>query len=101
MLINAIGVPPAMWRRFLADRSHGLRLFVFESTASDVLAGGMRSCAGLVDDSDAAAEALDGAHGGPVDVVAWCSGARAAIRLAARHPGESDRSAWSARRFRG
>lgn len=32
----------------------------------------MRSCPGLVDDSDAAAEASDGTHGGPADVVAWC-----------------------------
>ncbi len=86
VLVNACGIPLAVWSKLLGDRSHGLRIIVVESRTADIIDGGMRAYADLTVDADDLAAALDHAAVDRVDVLGWCSGGKLAIELANRRP---------------
>lgn len=86
VLVNACGIPLAVWSKFLGDRSHGLRIVVVESRTADIVDGGMRAYTDLTVDADDIAAALDHASVDQADILGWCSGGKLAIELANRRP---------------
>ena len=86
VVVNACGMPVSLWWRLLEDRSSPWRLLIAESPSADLLEGGMRSAAGLCADASAIAAVLDDAKIDAADLLAWCSGSRIAIEVAAQLP---------------
>ena len=84
LLINALGIPLSMWSKLLADRSHRFRIVVAESRCGEIVRGGMRSDADLMQHAADLADVLDRASIDQVEVLAWCNGGRVAIDLASR-----------------
>lgn len=86
VLINAVGIPLAMWARFLGDRSHQFRVLIVESGSADLLSGEMHGHTSIGTDTADIAEAMSRAAMERADVLAWCNGGRVAVDLATRHP---------------
>jgi pimeloyl-ACP methyl ester carboxylesterase len=84
LLISALGIPFALWERFLGDSDHNFRIIVAENRCGELLAGGMESDAALTVHADDISELL--AHEGIKDlhVLGWCNGGRIAINLVTR-----------------
>jgi pimeloyl-ACP methyl ester carboxylesterase len=81
VLINASGIPAAVWIHLLADESDHFRILLCESRASDLLAGGLLTDATAEMDAADAALAVQQEGFDKVDVLAWCNGHLAAIEL--------------------
>jgi pimeloyl-ACP methyl ester carboxylesterase len=86
LVISATGTPPEIWRRFLADTSHGFRIIVPERQGGDLFTGGLQRHVDLSTETEALAPILDAEAIERADLLAWCNGARLAIDLAGRRP---------------
>jgi pimeloyl-ACP methyl ester carboxylesterase len=84
VLVTACGIPLAVWSKLLADHSHGFRIIVVESRTSDLISGGMRFFSDMDTEVNDIIDVLDSEAISRVVVLAWCSGGRLAIELAAR-----------------
>lgn len=81
VLINASGVPAALWTHLLADETDHFRILMCESRASDLFAGGLHTDATAEMDAADAALAAQQEGFDKIDVLAWCNGHLAAIEL--------------------
>jgi pimeloyl-ACP methyl ester carboxylesterase len=81
VVINASGVPAALWIQLLADESDRFRILLCESRASDLFAGGLHTDATVEMDAADAALAVQQEGFDKVDVLAWCNGHLPAIEL--------------------
>lgn len=81
VLINASGVPAALWIQLLADETDHFRILLCESRASDLLAGGLHADTTAEMDAADAALAVQQEGFDRVDVLAWCNGHLPAIEL--------------------
>jgi hypothetical protein len=81
VVINASGVPAALWIHLLADESDRFRILLCESRASDLFAGGLHTDATVEMDAAEAALAVQQEGFVRVDVLAWCNGHLPAIEL--------------------
>jgi pimeloyl-ACP methyl ester carboxylesterase len=81
VLINASGVPAALWIHLLADETDHFRILLCESRASDLFAGGLHTDATVEMDAADAALAVQQEGFDKVDVLAWCNGHLTAIEL--------------------
>jgi pimeloyl-ACP methyl ester carboxylesterase len=82
VLINAYGIGLAVWSRLLLDPSHDYRIVVATSTASDVISGGMHGTSSVEEDVAHILDVIQREHLSAVNVLAWSSAGRTAIRLA-------------------
>jgi pimeloyl-ACP methyl ester carboxylesterase len=83
VLVNAVGIPLAVWTRFLADPDHDYRILVVEPADCALAAGGMRSNAGLAADVARIEQVLQAEAVDQCVVLGWCSGGRMAVALSA------------------
>ncbi|PYP84410.1 MAG: hypothetical protein DMG65_22680 [Candidatus Angelobacter sp. Gp1-AA117] len=81
VLINASGVPAALWIQLLADETDHFRILMCESRASDLFAGGLHTDTTAEMDAADAALAVRQEGFDKVDVLAWCNGHLPAIEL--------------------
>ena len=81
VVINASGVPAAVWIQLLADESDHFRILLCESRASDLFAGGLHTDTTAEMDAADAALAVRQEGFDKVDVLAWCNGHLPAIEL--------------------
>ncbi|HWZ46244.1 MAG TPA: hypothetical protein VNW97_22415 [Candidatus Saccharimonadales bacterium] len=81
VVINASGVPAALWTQLLADETDHFRILLCESRASDLFAGGLHTDATVEMDAADAALAVRQEGFDRVDVLAWCNGYLPAIEL--------------------
>ena len=84
VLVNAVGVPLALWSRLLADPEHDYRILVVEPAGSDLVGGGMRADSPLDADVERIQQVLQAEGVDRFGVLGWCSGGRTAVELAAR-----------------
>jgi pimeloyl-ACP methyl ester carboxylesterase len=82
VLINAYGIGLAVWSRFLLDLSHDYRIVVVTSRASDVISGSMHGTSSVEEDVAHILDIIQCEHLSAVNVLAWSSAGRTAIRLA-------------------
>ena len=81
VLINASGIPAALWIHLLADETDHFRILMCESRASDLFVGGLHTNATVEMDAADAALAVQQEGFDKVDVLAWCNGHLTAIEL--------------------
>jgi pimeloyl-ACP methyl ester carboxylesterase len=81
VVINASGVPAALWTQLLADESDHFRILLCESRSSDLFAGGLHTDTTVEMDAADAALAVRQEGFDKVDVLAWCNGHLPAIEL--------------------
>ncbi len=81
VVINASGVPAALWTQLLADETDHFRILLCESRASDLFAGGLHTDTTAEMDAADAALAVQQEGFDRVDVLAWCNGHLPAIEL--------------------
>jgi pimeloyl-ACP methyl ester carboxylesterase len=81
VLINASGIPAAIWIHLLADETDHFRILLCESRGSDLLTGGLHTDATVEMDAGDAALAAQQEGFDKVDVLAWCNGYLPAIEL--------------------
>lgn len=86
VLINACGIPLAVWSKFLGDPEHDFKIMVVECAGHDLLGGGLLHACDLASDGAGIVAALDHAGIESADILAWCDGGRLAIDLARRQP---------------
>ena len=101
VLVNAVGVPLALWSRLLADAEHDYRVLVIEPGGSRLVEGGMHAQIGLEPDVERIRQVLDAEGVDRFAVVGWCSGGRTAVELAAREGARLDRLVLASASFRG
>src|SRR4029077_20388893 len=89
VLINASGVPAALWTQLLADETDHFRILMCESRASDLFAGGLHTDTTAEMDAADAALAVRQEGFDKVDVLAWCNGHLPAIELTEKTPVDS------------
>ena len=82
LLVSALGIPLAIWSRFILDAGHGLRLILPEMRCGELLEGGMRTPDGLGEHVADLLEVIAADGAAPAFVAGWCNGGRIAIRLA-------------------
>ncbi|MBZ5521884.1 MAG: alpha/beta hydrolase [Acidobacteriia bacterium] len=84
LVISALGIPIAIWKKLLSDTSHDFRIVTVENRCGDLISGGMDSDVDLTRHADDIAEVLDQEQPGPLHVLGWCNGGRIAIDLVTR-----------------
>ncbi|WP_375412928.1 alpha/beta fold hydrolase [uncultured Bradyrhizobium sp.] len=86
LLLNAIGIPLALWTKFLTDPLHDFRVILVESRSADLLCGGVQGSTDLSTDTADIAAVLEGESIDEVDVLGWSNGGRLAVSLASKYP---------------
>jgi len=86
LLVNACGMPLSLWSALLNDETFPARILVVETKSVSLEHGGMREAGDIERDADAIESVLDDAGVEQAALVAWCSGGRLALEVAARLP---------------
>lgn len=82
LLINPTGIPVTLWKHFLEDSAHDFKIILPRRRGTNPFIGGLQEDVDAQTESADLALILDSELGSPVDVVAWCNGARVALELA-------------------
>jgi pimeloyl-ACP methyl ester carboxylesterase len=85
LLLNAIGIPLALWTKFLTDPLHDFRIIIVESRSTDLLSGGVQGSTDLSTDTEDIAAVLKCEAIGEINVLGWSNGGRIAINLASKY----------------
>lgn len=84
VVVNALGIPLAIWSKLLADSSHDFRILTVENRCGDLISGGMHSDVALTQHAEDIAEVLEHEKLDHFHVLGWCNGGRIAIDLVTR-----------------
>ena len=101
VLVNAVGVPLALWSRLLADPDHDYRILVVEPAGSDLVEGGMHADSPLDADVERIQRVLQAEGIDRFSVLGWCSGGRTAVELAGREGSRVEALVLASASFRG
>jgi len=84
VVVNALGIPLAIWNKLLGDSSHDFRILTVENRCGDLISGGMNSDVALTQHAEDIAEVLEHEKLDQFHVLGWCNGGRIAIDLVNR-----------------
>lgn len=87
LLLNATGVPLAVWRQLIFDRSHPFKLVIPDRGRSSILAGGFETFLDIEGEASGVLAAVGTAGIRDFHILAWCNGARLALEVGRRAGG--------------
>lgn len=87
LIITTTGAPLRLWSTLFNDPDFRRPCLIVQSRAGSLIDGGTPNASSLAQDVADLREVLLANPLDPVDVVAWCNGARPAIALACEEPG--------------
>lgn len=81
VLINAVGISCATWAKLLADDTHPFRPVLVESRSTRLESGGLNQYVDVEADAEDIARVLEQEKLSESIVLAWCNGARIALKF--------------------
>ncbi|HEV7368933.1 alpha/beta hydrolase [Arenibaculum sp.] len=87
LLLNATGVPLAVWRQLIFDRSHPFKLVIPNRGQSSILDGGLDTFLDIEGEASGTLAAVTQAGIRDFHILAWCNGARLALEVGRRAGG--------------